>query len=279
MKKGINIWSFPGSLSIEECMRLAKKAGFDTIELALNEAGPLSLESSDDEILGYRRLADEIGIEIGSLASGLYNSNNFASDDPKMAERAMWIARKHIHAAHVLGVFGILMVPGAVAIDFAPEAGLTSYDKAYERSLKAMKELAPYAEEMNVHICLENIWNKFLLSPLEFRNFLDEIGSSHVHAYFDVANVVAFGYPEQWIRILGNRIRLVHFKDYRRNVGTLDGFVDLLAGDVNWKEVMKALREVGYHGPCTAEMIPGYQQASDHIIVSTKNAMDRIFAM
>jgi hexulose-6-phosphate isomerase len=139
-----------------------------------------------------------------------------------------------------------------------------------------MKKLAPIAEEYGVHIAIENVWNKFLLSTLEMRAFVDAIGSDYVGVYLDTGNVMFAGYPEQWIKILGKRIKKVHFKEFRTNVGTLDGFVDLLAGDVNWKAVMQAFEKVGYDGWVTGEMIPAYAQHSEQIIYNTSNSMDKI---
>lgn len=151
-----------------------------------------------------------------------------------------------------------------------------AYDVCWDRALAAMKRLAPIAEEAGVHIGVENVWNRFLLSPLEMRAFIDTVGSSHVGAYFDVGNVVYEGYPEQWIRILGSRIRKVHFKDFRRNPGGLNSFVDILSGDVNWAAVMQAFEDVGYDGWVTGEMTTPYAFAPDQIVYNTANSMARI---
>jgi hexulose-6-phosphate isomerase len=129
---------------------------------------------------------------------------------------------------------------------------------------------------------VENVWNKFLLSPLEFRAFIDSFQNERVGAYFDVGNVLATGYPEDWIATLGHRIGRVHFKDYRRNVGSADGFCDLLSGDVNWPEVMRALRAVPYDGWVAAEMIPPvpfYKHCPEVLIPNTSRAMDAIFGL
>ena len=120
------------------------------------------------------------------------------------------------------------------------------------------------------------MWNGFLLSPLEMRDFLDKVGSEYVGSYFDVGNVLPFGYPEQWVRILGKRIRKVHFKDFRRSVGTLDGFVELLTGDVDYPAVTEAFREIGYDGWVTAEIIPPAKQYPLTTLENASNAMDRI---
>ncbi|RKY67851.1 MAG: sugar phosphate isomerase/epimerase, partial [Candidatus Latescibacterota bacterium] len=138
------------------------------------------------------------------------------------------------------------------------------------------RELAPVAEQLKVAVCVENVWNKFLLSPLEMRDFVDAVDSEYVGVYFDVGNVIPMGYPEHWIQILGKRIKRVHFKDFRRNVGTLDGFVDLLEGDVNWPEVMAALRRIGYNSYATAEMIPPYTHHPEALVCNTSRSMDYI---
>lgn len=279
MKKGISIWSFPAEMSINECIKLAKKAGFDSIELALNETGSLGLESSDDEIRSYREAADKEGIEISSLATGLYWDYSMTSNNPEKREKAKKIAIKEIDAAAVLGVDTVLVVPGAVGVDFIPGCEIVEYDVAYDRATEAIKELSKHAETKKVCIGIENVWNKFLLSPLEMRNFIDSIGSGYVGAYLDVGNVIANGYAEHWVKILGKRIKKVHFKDYRKDVGSVAGFVDLLSGDVNYPAVIEELKKVGYNGYVTAEMVPPapfYKYYSDQIVYNTSSSMDRI---
>lgn len=279
MKKSISIWSFPADMKVDECMILAKKAGFDGIELALNETGDLSLESSDEEILGYKNSAWETGIAISSLATGLYWNYSLTGNDEAVREKAKSIVKKQLHFASLLEVDTILVVPGAVGVDFIPDCEVIDYDIAYDRALAAIKELVPYAEEKKVFIGLENVWNKFLLSPLEMRDFIDKAGSYYVGAYLDVGNIVSTGYPEHWIKILGKRIKKVHFKDYRRDAGGVSGFVDLLAGDVNYPAVIEVLRMVGYDSFVTAEMIPPvpfYKFYPDQLIYNTSNSMDRI---
>jgi hexulose-6-phosphate isomerase len=129
-----------------------------------------------------------------------------------------------------------------------------------------------------VAIGIENVWNGFLLSPLEMRAFVDSFASPWVFAWYDVGNTLAFGRPEHWIRILDRRIRRLHVKDYRRAVGTAAGFVDLLAGDVEWPAVMAALRAIGYRGWCTAELGP-YRHAPQVLIGNTARALAAILAM
>jgi hexulose-6-phosphate isomerase len=290
IKKGINIWSFPEDMGVIDCMRLAKDAGFEGIELALALKGPLSLESKDEEILSYVEAASEIGIKINSLATGLYWQFSLTSHREDIREKAKKLVKRQLDVAKLLGVDCILVCPGTVGVDFTPDdvvpdakeieffAGseIIDYDVAYERSQKALKELSVYAEEKKIVIGIENIWNKFLLSPLEMRNFIDEIGSPWVQVFLDVGNMLLFGYPEQWIKILNKRIKKVHFKDFRRGAPTLAGFVDLLAGDVDFIKVIDAFIEVGYEGWANAEMCPTYSQYSDQMIYNTSATMDRI---
>ena len=275
MKKGISIWSFSGR-TLEENFRLAKQAGFDGVEIALDETGELSLASTEEDIKKIKVAADRAGIALYSVASGLYWKYSLSSDDEAMRNKAKACVRKQLEVAALLGCDTVLIVPGAVSVSFSPELGVTDYDVVYERSLAALKELARDAERLKVRIGIENVWNNFLLSPLEMRDFIDKIGSDYVGSYFDVGNVLYCGYPEQWIKILGKRIKKVHFKDYRRAVGSLDGFVDLLAGDVDWKTVKAAFDAIGYDGWVTGEMIPPYAQYGETILYNTSNAMDKI---
>ncbi|MBP3396572.1 MAG: sugar phosphate isomerase/epimerase [Clostridia bacterium] len=275
MKKGINIWSFP-DMPLADVFALAKKAGFEGVEVALGLEGEISLSSTEADLLKVKKAADDCGIQLYSLSCGLYWDFWLNDDDAAVREKAKSIVKKQLETAKILGCDTILVIPGSVNADFAAPGKVVDYATTYERALAAINELKPYAEELGVAIGLENVWNKFLTSPMEMRDFIDKIDSPFVGSYFDVGNVVINGYPEHWIRILGNRIKKVHFKDFRRAVGTLDGFVDLLAGDVNYPEVVKALEEVGYDGWVSAEMIPNYKYHTETIIYNTSNAMDAI---
>ena len=155
-----------------------------------------------------------------------------------------------------MGTDAYLFVPGAVDVFFLPDGEVVPYDVCYQRATDSIFQIAPTAEKLGVSIAVENVWNKFLLSPLEMRSFIDQFHSRNVGAYFDVGNVLLTGYPEQWIRILGSRIKRIHIKDFKRSIGTIDGFVDLLEGDVDFEAVKKALAEIGYDGFVTAEMLP-----------------------
>ena len=275
MKKSINIWSFVGKTN-REAMKLAKEAGFEGIELALGAEGEISMTSSDEELLSIKAYAEELGLKLPSLSCGLCWDNSLSADDPAMRQRAFDVIVRQIHCAKVLGCETILIIPGTVFVEFAPHLGVVDYDVAYDRALEAVKKLAPIAEEAGVQLALENVWNCFLLSPLEFRDFIDKVGSPNVGIYLDTGNMRINGYPEQWIKIMGKRIFKVHFKDYRCNPGGINAMVDLLAGDVNWPKVMDAFKAVGYEGWAAGEMIPQYTYASDQIIFNTSASMDRI---
>ena len=275
MKKGISIWSFQAQ-PLKESFALAKKAGFEGVEVALDAVGEVSLTSTEQALLEVKKQAEATGIELYSVACGLYWDYWLNADSEAEREKAKDIVKKQLDTAKTLGADTILVIPGCVNADFADPNKVVDYQTTYNRSLEALCELKSYAERTGVAIGLENVWNKFLTSPMEMRDFIDQIGSDLVGSYFDVGNVLFNGYPEHWIRILGDRIKKVHFKDYRKAAGGLHGFVDLLAGDVNYPEVVKALGEIGYDGWVSAEMIPNYKYYTDTIIYNTSNAMDRI---
>ena len=275
MKKSINFWSFSGK-DVYQAMDLAKAAGFEGIELALLDSGDLTPNSTDEQLAKIRAYADKLGLAIPSLASGLCWGASLTAEDPAERDEAHEIIVNQLRCAKALGADTILVVPGSVSVEFVPERPVVDYEVCYNRALESVKRLVPYAEKYGVNIGIENVWNFFLLSPLEMRAFIDAVGSEYVGSYFDVGNVVYNGYPEQWIRILGKRIKKVHFKDFRRNPGGINAFVDLLSGDVNWPEVMKAFREVGYTGWAAGEMIPCYTYAADQIIYNTSASMERI---
>ena len=282
MKKSISYWSFAersangSKMSLKDCMQLAKKAGFEAIELAVAEEGELSLNSTRQDVEKIVQEAEEVGIELSSLATGLFWDYSLSSSNDKVRDKAKGIVKKMLELASYLGVDTILVVPGAVDVFFKPEGEVVSYDVAYKRSLESLRECLPTAEKYKVNIGIENVWNKFLLSPLEMRDFIDKLGSDYLGAYFDVGNTLLTGYPEHWIRILGKRIKKVHIKDFKRAIGNVNGFCDLLEGDVNWAEVMKALREIGYNDYITAEILPPYSQHPEALIYNTSKSMDFI---
>ena len=282
MKKSISIWSFYGDWSLKDKMKLAKDAGFEGIELDVSGDGPITLDSDEDAIAAIGSLAADSGLTLSGLATGMYWEFNPASENAESRAQAKVVLEKQIRVASQLGIGAVLVVPGSVGADFIPGCEELSYDKVWDRATEFISNALPLAKEFGVDIGIENVWNKFLLSPLEMARFIDQFDDARVGSYFDVGNVLATGYPEHWIRILKDRIRRVHVKDYRRAVGSVDGFVDLLSGDVNWPAVVQSLKSIGYSGWVAAEMIPPvpfYKYAPETLIDNTSRAMDSIFGL
>jgi L-ribulose-5-phosphate 3-epimerase len=254
MKKGISIWAFPEEWPLERSFALAAEAGFDGIEMAYAIDGPIHPQVTAADLAELRNAASRAGLEISSMASGIFWSVNLISDDLQEREDAKQHLRRMLEIAADLEVSYILVVPCFAGPFEAGKPVIRDYEEAYQRAISDFQELAPVAERLNVAIGIENVWNKFLSSAMELRAFIDAVDSPQVGAYFDVANCLRTGYPEHWIRILGRRIKGIHFKDFRTNVGTLQGFVDLFEGDVEYPQVMAALKEVAYDGYCVVEV-------------------------
>ncbi len=277
MKISASYWMFEGGLEankpIAEAMQEAKELGFDAIELAVAGKGVLTDQATQAQCEDIVAAAQKIGIEISSVASGESWAYSPTANDPEHRARIINFTRKALQITKWLGSDAYLFVPGAVDVFFLPDAEVIAYDVCYQRACEAIRQILPSAEETGVAICIENVWNKFLLSPLEMRDFIDSFNSEMVRAYFDVGNVLLTGYPEQWIRILGKRIKRVHVKDFKCSIGTAEGFVDLLEGDVNFQTVKEALAEIGYDGYVTAELLP-FQPGRPE---KTAQAMKKIF--
>ncbi len=271
MLKSISFWSFPEGMTIRERMEMAKKYGFEGIELTLEAEGEITPDSTAADMQQFVDMAGEIGLELRTFATGLAWQFPACGPDPEVTAKGIDIVKKCVELAQALGAETVLVVPCTVTPEYP-------YDRAYRDCVETFTALGADAAEAGVCLGLEYVWNKFLLSPLEFAGIIDEIGSDYVQAYFDVGNVIPTGYPDQWIRILGSRIKAIHFKDFRESIGTgtFDGFVDLLEGDVPWGPVMDALREIGYDGPVTAEMMPPYPYYPERLIEATSRSMDVI---
>lgn len=279
MKKGFSLFSFAENADLVEMIPLIKKAGYDGVEPILSASGYLNQHSTEREILEIKRLAEDNGLEIPSVGVWSLWDHNLVSNDAKIREKARDIVKKQIECAALLGADTILVVPGYVGCDFAKKAERVRYDRAYNRCVEAFQELAPLAEHAGVSIGIENVWNRFLLSPLEVRRLLTEIGSNAVGLYFDVGNIIYIGYPEDWIEILGTSIKKIHLSDYRKDQAGMGAFVDLFAGDVDFYAVTSALKSIGYQDYVTLEMLPNYKQFPEISMFSNKPAVDRICAL
>ena len=260
MKISASYWIFDGGLDgtlpIKSAMEQASKMGFEGIELGIASQGVLTQNTSQAECEEIVREAEKHGLEISGVASGESWTTSPTANDEDVRLKIIDFTQKALQITHWLGSDAYLFVPGAVEVFFLPEAEVIPYDVCYQRASEAISQLVPVAEKLGVAIAVENVWNKFLLSPLEMREFIDNFNTSQVGVYFDVGNVLLTGYPDQWIRILGSRIKRVHIKDFKLSVGNADGFVDLLEGDVDFEAVKQALSEINYDGYVTAEMIP-----------------------
>jgi hexulose-6-phosphate isomerase len=278
--KAINYWSFPGglegSLDVFEALKLAKEHRFDALELGIFEQGALPLDVTEQRCKEIKAEAERLGIALPSVASGLYWSRSLGDNDLQNRIKAREDLEAMIKIASWLGAKTLLTIPGSVDVFFLPERAPQPCEEVWADATEGLKMVLPIAEEHKVRLGIENVWNRFLLSPHEMASFIDQFQSPWIGAYVDVANLLPFGYAEDWLRTLGKRVFGVHFKDFRRAVGTAEGFVDLLEGDVNWPEVMRALAEIGYEGPVAAEMIPGYKHHPMVRVANASNAMDAI---
>ncbi len=276
MKKGINYWAFPASdagvpLALEEAFSYAASLGFEVFEPTVDGPGsPLSLETTRREAESLRVSAEKAGIEIATVASGLAWGCSPTDPDPAVRKQAVENSAKVMEIASWLGAETILYLPGMVSAPFIPDFTPQQYDDVDARAREAVSRLLDTAEKLGIRMGVENVWNRYLLSPLEMREFIDSFQSEYVGSYFDVGNTMLYGHPEHWIRILGDRIFAVHMKDFRREVGSLNGFVDLLAGDVCFPEVMKTFREIGYSGVYVAEYVPPTLGAAEKAAAALK---------
>ena len=243
LKKGIMWGSIGVGDTILEKFQLAKQAGFEGIE-------PMS-HLDRNEVLKAR---DATGLKIPSVCGALHWKFLLSDPDPSIREQGIAALKVSLEDASAYGADTVLLVPGRVTDS-------VSYDDCWNRTVEELKKIIPLAINLEVKIALENVWNNFLLSPMEAASFVDQFKSPYLGFYFDCGNILAYGWPEQWIKILGRRIAKVHIKEYSRKIadkqGKGAGFgVNLLEGDVNWPVVMKALDDIGYSGWTTIEQ-PG----------------------
>ena len=274
MLKSISAWAFKdlSSRTADSVLAAAAEHGFPALELTIDGKGFLTVESDQAACKKILQAAKKCGVKISSVASGLGWQFPLSSADQA---KAIEVLQKSARIAGWLGVDCLLVVPGVVSGLGAKGKEHVPYDVAYTRMQAGILQAIAAAAEARVKLGVENVWNKVLLSPLEMRDFVDSFRSEWVVTYLDVGNMIITGFAEDWVRILGKRTGCVHFKDFKRDVGTLAGFCDLLDGDVNYPEVMKALREVGYDGPCVAEFFGLESKALQKV----SDAMDKILAM
>jgi hexulose-6-phosphate isomerase len=221
--------------SVVEKMKAVKEAGFEGAEM--------NSHMDQDEVV---RARDQVGLVIPSVCGSQHWDKPLSHPDPKVREEGLEALKQTLRDARRYGASSVLLVPAIVNKE-------VSYGEAYTRSQTEIRKAVPLAEELGVKIAIENVWNQFLLSPLEAARYVDEFNSPAVGWHFDVGNVINYGWPEQWVRILGKRIQKLHIKEFSRKrrdkEGLWKGFdVPLLEGDDDWPAVMKALDDVGYSG-------------------------------
>ena len=234
-KTGI-MWATIGTgATIAEKFHAVKSAGFDGIEVYshLDRAEVLKAKA-------------ETGLEIPTVCGALHGRYPLSDPDPAVRAQGVDALRTTLEDAAHYGAKSILLVPGRVSREVA-------YHDCWHRSVEEIRRVLPLAEELQVSIAIENVWNNFLLSPMEAARYVDQFESKWVRFYFDCGNILFLGWPEQWIRILGNRISNIHIKEYSNQIansqGKSAGFnVKLTEGDVDWKAVMSAIDEIGYRG-------------------------------
>lgn len=238
IRKALYWGMFPESMTAADRFRLARDAGFEGVEVPTIR---------DQKLLDEMRKASEAsGVRVHSIMNSDHWSQPLSSADPEVVRKGIACMEMSMRNAKALGADTVLLVPAVVN----PQ---TPYNEAWTRSTGALRDLAAKARDLGIVIGIEDVWNKFLLSPREFAEYVDQFQTPHVRAYFDIGNIVAYGYPQDWIRTLGKRIVKLHVKDFDAGKHK---FVPLLEGSIDWKEVRRALDEIGYKGFMTAEL-PG----------------------
>jgi len=281
LKKSINLWAFPypQRMTLEECLRLAKEAGFDGIELNYDLESDLSPKSGTAEFTAIRKTAERIGLAVSGLCSFLFWPYPLTSNDPEKRARGLELAGKMAQAAHDLGTENLLVVPGAVCIPWRTDHEPVPNDVCDRRAREAVGRLLPAAEKLKVHLNIENIFfNGYLMTPMELNAFVDSFGSEYVRVHFDTGNIMLFQFPEHWIPLLGRRIGNTHFKEFTKK-GTdhsLESFRPLLDGTTNWPAVIEALAAAGYRGYCTFEYFHPYEHYPEALVYQTSDSLDRM---
>jgi len=252
IRKGVLLGMLPRNLSMLERFQLAKECGFQSME-AHTMSDPKEAES-------VKAASEATGLPVHSVMNSDHWRFPLSSPNPADVEKSLEGMRTSLRNAKLWGSDTVLLVPAVVNAE-------VGYQQAWDRSIAAVHKLLPLAAELKVVIGIENVWNKFLLSPIEFAHYVDQFKSPYVKAYFDVGNIWLYGYSHDWIRTLGPRIVKVHFKDFsfRQNPEIkkrVVDFVPLREGDLDWKAIHKALADIGYKGDATVELPGG---GADHL--------------
>jgi len=241
IQKGVIVSMLPRSLSYADRFKMARDTGFDVVECITTPD-----EREAEEI---KKASEAAKVPIHSVMNMAHWKYPLSSADPAVVAESVKGMETSLRNAHFWGAGTVLLVPAVVN----PQ---TSYKDAWVRSIREIKKMLPLAEQLKVVIAVEEVWNKFLLSPLEFASYVDQFKSPWVKAYFDVGNVALTGYPQDWIRTLGKRIVKVHLKDFKFEKMRAE-FTPLREGQLDWKAIYQALGEIGYRGAATVELNGG----------------------
>lgn len=275
MIKSISYWSLKQGLDnthpLADALAETKEAGFAGLELSVAPEGVITPTTDQATCEKYRSQIEESNLVVETMASGMSWGFNPTSEDPQVRKKSIELHAGALQRAAWLGCKALLFVPGVVKSPISTD--LIRYDKAVQRGRQAVSQLLEVAEKVGVDLCVENVWNGLFYSPLELGDFVDSFKSERLGVYFDVGNVLGYHqHPPHWIELLDRRIKRVHIKDFKQSVGTLEGFCDLLEGDVPWEQSMAALRKIGYDKTIVAEMLPWKEGQ----LQRTSAAMDKI---
>jgi hexulose-6-phosphate isomerase len=253
-----------GEMTLDETLDLCQEAGYEAVELVFSEDRDLDVNMGSSDLAKVAQSCADAGVEIGSVMAHYADRGNLMSRNAAEREKCSRSLERALQIAGALKVGTVLLHPGQLSAE-------GTYREAWDDLRDALVEMADVAETNGAAIAVENVWNKFLLSPKEASEFIDEVGSPWVGIYLDTANMMAYGYPEHWIRELGSRIKRVHFKDFKRRD---HAFVNLLDGDTDWPAVMSELRNQGYDSTLIHEV--GGDRST---LVDLGERMRRIVAM
>ncbi len=278
MIKGISYLSFENGLSnnesIESALSQTKKNGFDALELSVSSEGVINTNTSKAECEIIRKKIDDSGIFVDSIATGMSWGVSPTSNDRSIREKSIKLHQDALKVASFLDCKALLFVPGVVKSPISPD--IVRYDKALDRLREAINQMLPIAEDLNVDLCMENVWNGFFYSPIELRDFVDSFDSDRLGVYLDIGNLIGYQqYPPHWVELLNSRIKRVQIKDFQENFDWTGSFsfCDIGAGDVPWKETIAALNAIQYKSTIIAEMLPW----DETILSRTSAAMDKLF--
>lgn len=252
MYAAVNAWTFPDARTAEEQLSRSAAAGFAGLELVVSADGPLRADTPPSEFRRVARRATELGQRLAGVATGAFWEVNYASPEPAKRQAAYDLTLRLLDQAAAAEAGSVLVVPAVVG-KVGEARGQVGYADALARATEALLALRHEAEARAVHLAIENVWNRFLLSPVEAADWIDLLNSPYVGWYLDVGNILAYGYPEDWIATLAGRIVRVHAKDYDLRRPGPAGFSPLGEGSVDWAAVVNGLAAVGYDGPLTYE--------------------------